>query len=187
MPPKGYKMSPESRAKISASMRKRPPESAETRAKKGLAHRTHGHTAGPKASDTYVTWAAMKQRCLYPGSNARADYADRGITICERWMAFENFLADMGEKPDGLMLDRIDNDGNYEPGNCRWTTRSVQNRNQRRTTIRGIKHGMSKLTDDIVRALRAETGTYDEISARTGIHRSTVYSVRKRITWKHVD
>ncbi|MGH7867002.1 MAG: hypothetical protein ACREP9_05040 [Candidatus Dormibacteraceae bacterium] len=77
----------------------------------------------------------MKQRCLDPNHIGYHNYGGRGITICDRWLApngFTNFLADMGEKPHGRSLDRIDPDGNYEPGNCRWATPAEQTANRRR-------------------------------------------------------
>lgn len=76
----------------------------------------------------------MTERCK-PGSKNRKNYYDRGIRVCPRWLVFENFLADMGEKPaKGLSLDRINNDGNYEPKNCRWATAKQQANNRRRQT-----------------------------------------------------
>lgn len=82
----------------------------------------------------YQTWLNMKQRCRNPRSPQFSHYGGRGIKVCARWDTFANFVEDMGEKPGpGYSVDRIDNDGNYEPGNCRWATSTVQNRNQRRT------------------------------------------------------
>jgi len=94
----------------------------------------HGHNMNNKSS-TYNSWASMKQRCKNKNIREYNYYGGRGIKVCDRWLKFENFLEDMGEKPEiHLELDRINNDGNYEPGNCRWTTRSEQNRNRRKYT-----------------------------------------------------
>jgi hypothetical protein len=99
--------------------------------------RKHGHTPsnklGRKPTQTYRTWQAMKERCTLPTNKAFKHYGARGITVCDRWLdSFENFLADMGERPPGLTLDRKNNDGNYEPSNCRWATQTEQVNNSRR-------------------------------------------------------
>lgn len=96
---------------------------------------THGHARGYKRSGTLRTYRAMITRCTNSSVLNFKDYGGRGITVCDRWLGphgFENFLADMGERPEGLSIDRIENDGNYEPWNCRWATQLEQNRNRRR-------------------------------------------------------
>lgn len=85
----------------------------------------HGMCGTP----TYTSWEAMRARCNNPKNVDYHSYGGRGIKVCERWASFVNFLADMDERPEGMTLDRIDNDGNYEPGNCRWTTKEVQRDN----------------------------------------------------------
>ena len=90
---------------------------------------SHGYSH----TNIYQVWTHMLYRCRNPRAKQYPDYGGRGITVCERWMLFENFLADMGERPKGLSLDRLNNDGNYEPGNCRWATNIQQMRNRRTT------------------------------------------------------
>lgn len=98
-------------------------------------HSKHGHASNGKASRTYKTWNGMINRCRYPSSPGFARYGGRGIKVCDRWLSFENFIADMGERPLGKTLDRIDGDGNYEPNNCRWATSAEQRRNTRANTL----------------------------------------------------
>jgi len=112
----------------------------------------------------------MRKRCS-GASEWRTNYFDRGITVCERWMKFENFLADMGECPNGLTLDRINNDEGYEPGNCRWASIVEQCNNKRTNRI---------ITVDGVSL------TVTEWSRRTGISNSAI-SQRLRLGWSERD
>jgi hypothetical protein len=96
--------------------------------------RSHGYTANGEQHALYSTWISMRHRCTNVKRKQYKDYGGRGIKVCARWQGrqgFANFLADMGERPDGLTLDRIDNEGNYEPGNCRWATWKQQAANKR--------------------------------------------------------
>lgn len=92
------------------------------------ANKKHGNYNTP----TNRSWNSARNRCNNPRNKDYVHYGARGIKMCERWNDFISFLTDMGERPQGLTLDRIDNNGNYEPGNCRWATYSQQNRNQRK-------------------------------------------------------
>ena len=148
---------------------------------------THGQAAGA-GTRTYHAWKSMLQRC---SSSTRADwprYGGRGITVCERWHSFENFLADMGACPPGLSLDRINNDGNYEPGNCRWATLEQQTRNRR--YIGGELHWNAKLTvRDVIaiRALAANGMTYRALASRFGVSHSNIGLIVRRQEWRRLE
>jgi hypothetical protein len=120
----------------------------------------HGHYVGDRPTAIYRIWSGMLTRCFNQKMPQYHNYGGRGITVCERWRQFENFLADMGERPPGMTLDRYpDNDGNYEPGNCRWATMKEQSRNKRSNRL---------VTHD------GKTATVAEWGERTGIDRHTI-------------
>lgn len=88
-------------------------------------------THGMRRSPTWYSWRAMLERCLYSKNSSYPYYGGRGIKVCNRWLRFENFLADMGVRPLGTTIERNDRDGHYEPSNCRWATASEQQSNKR--------------------------------------------------------
>lgn len=96
----------------------------------------HGHSRRviPR-SRTYKTWCGMKTRCFNPNRDDYRLYGGRGITVCERWLTFENFLADMGERPEGMTLERKDPNENYEPDNCKWASPVDQSNNTRSNVL----------------------------------------------------
>jgi hypothetical protein len=95
----------------------------------------HGHAFAGMASRTYISWRNMLSRCRNKNNRAYPDYGGRGIIVCKRWLKFENFLADMGEIPNDLELERNDNNGNYCKENCRWATSLEQNGNKRNNLL----------------------------------------------------
>lgn len=103
-----------------------------------MSYNTHGMTK----STEYIIWQHIKDRCRNPKSDNYFRYGARGIKVCDRWLKFDNFYEDMGKRPEGgYSIDRIDNDKDYEPSNCRWATQRVQNINRglRSTNTSGVK------------------------------------------------
>lgn len=102
---------------------------------------------GMSDSRIHRSWISMRRRCEKPADTAYVNYGARGIKVCDRWKLFENFALDMGPMPDGMTLERIDVNGNYEPRNCRWATMAEQSRNTRRTlrmTVDGVERLVSE-------------------------------------------
>ncbi len=143
----------------------------------------HGGTGTPE----HNTWKAMKHRCLGKNSHNYDRYGGRGISVCERWLSFENFFADMGPKPGpGFSIDRINVNGNYEPGNCRWATNVEQQSNKRRPG--GGQAGVTvpkKLTWEQVREIRLSPLTNKELSVIYSVTPSNIGYIRANRIWKN--
>jgi hypothetical protein len=135
----------------------------------------HGHCAGASTSKTYWVWAEMVSRCYNMSHKRYKDYGGRGVSVCCKWLDFRGFLEDMGIKPDGLTLDRIDNNSGYSKENCRWATYTEQSQNRRCNT----------LSVSLVKEIRglARNLTYKEIGAMYGLHHNIVGRIMRNEIW----
>jgi len=129
----------------------------------------HGAATREKRFREYTIWSAMKTRCFNPNPVGYKNYGGRGIKVCKRWMnSFPTFLKDMGFSPEGTSLDRINNDGNYEPGNCRWATSKQQANNSR--AIRTI-------------TFNGETKTLTEWANKIGMSKHALWGRIEKSKW----
>jgi hypothetical protein len=154
--------------------------------KRGANLLKHGVTHSPE----HRSWLSMMTRCLWSGPE-RPDYAlyqGKGITVCERWLDFANFLADMGPKPTPKhTLDRIDSDGNYEPNNCKWSTAREQARNWKRRNFRIAFRGESLLTSEWAERIGiTRESLRDRLNGGWSVERAlTTPAIRERD--RHID
>ena len=133
--------------------------------------RARGKNHGMEGAPEYGTWRAMRRRCYDPSRRSFARYGGRGIGVCERWADFLAFYEDMGPRPQGATLDRIDTDGNYEPANCRWATYREQNSNR---------------ADTILIAYQGRTQCLTAWAEELGVHPSLLFS-RYHLGWSISD
>jgi hypothetical protein len=137
----------------------------------------HGHTVGRRFTSEYGIWSSMKDRCRNPNNKEFKNYGARGIQVCERWMTFANFLADIGHKPSPKhSIERINNDKGYEPGNCKWATMSDQVRNRRVTKL-------SPMAARVIRRLRGTDLTRKQIADLFSVCVSTVKQIWSGQRW----
>jgi Recombinase len=142
---------------------------------------THGCTRLGNKTQAYRVWTWMKRRCFIPTAKDYKFYGARGVTVCERWMKFENFLADMGEPPQGLTIDRYpDPTGNYEPSNCRWATWEQQHKNCRQRLSYADKPENIEVLRRIL-SLHASGSTFTSIA--DDLNSSGILSPRGKNWW----
>jgi hypothetical protein len=134
--------------------------------------RVHGGYANGSMAPALISWCSMIQRCTNPRANGYERYGGRGITVCRRWRRYENFLSDMGERPNGTTLDRIDGRKGYSPSNCRWATPSQQQqnlKNSRHVAIAGEKMTIRECASKYALAYQA---------LRTALYAHGVFHIR---------
>lgn len=140
----------------------------------------HGHSVTQDASKMkmYNVWISMRDRCNRPSKPGYQNYGGRGITVCERWNSFANFLADMGNRPSPKhSIDRIDNDSGYSPENCRWATRQQQSENRRNVH----KVSMNGITDTIKKHCRRLGINYGTITSRIRAGEEPIAAMKRKI------
>ncbi len=130
---------------------------------------THGMVNTP----TWLSWRSMWTRCGNPNATDYELYGGRGVSVCQQWESFETFYRDMGARPPGKSLDRVDTNGNYSPGNCRWVTPAEQCQNRRN----------NKLCWDSVREIRSSHATPSQLSGMLGVSTSLIRQVRRNKVW----
>jgi len=149
-----------------------------------MVRKKHGHALSSGSTPEYRSWNHMKVRCLNPKNKEYARYGGSGIKICDEWLDFRSFLKDMGSRPRGTTLDRIDSTGNYEPNNCRWATPTAQSRNTKRNhkiIISGAERALADVADNFLiprrilyyRIVRQKWPVYKALNLPWGIARCT--------------
>jgi len=140
----------------------------------------HGHAKKGMQTKTYKIWRGMRSRCNNPKVTCYKYYGGRGITICDRWNDFRNFLADMGKRPKGMTIDRKNNNGDYEPGNCRWATYQEQSHSSRQTKLNPLKVQVIK------KLLKESKLTQTDIGNIFGVWDTTISAIKTKRTWKDI-
>lgn len=145
------------------------------------ANTTHGYSMNGTMARTYRSWGMLRSRCNNPKDPAYKNYGGRSIKVCKRWDKFENFLEDMGKRPEGMTIDRIDNDGNYEPDNCRWATIGQQIRNSRHTKLNILKVQVIK------KLLKESNLTQGDIGEIFNVAGQTISNIKLELAWKDIN
>ena len=140
-------------------------------------HNSGPRTHGMRWTPVYNIWRHMKSRCSNPNHKFYHRYGGRGIKVCDRWMKFENFLADMGENPKGMSIERIDNAKGYYPANCKWANQTAQSRNRVTTKL------TLELANEARRRFVECAESITSIAKDFGVHRTTIGGVIRERVW----